>query len=159
MRPFCLWHWVNPRCDRREAEWTGGYVRQVRTTPNYQPHSSDAAQRLPSNEASCLRHTLCKNCAASPLLLCVFVAVAAVEFIFVIQLMFYSAAESIRSVGIFNLCGLILLVTLAAVTTDFLFIVGHFCLIAWVLVRPRWRKWLYINHWSLVVFTGCKVRL
>ncbi len=58
-----------------------------------------------------------------------FVAVAAVEFICFIQLCVSSLCDSIRRVRIFNLCDLIMLVASAAVTIDFLFIMGQFCLI------------------------------
>ncbi len=40
--------------------------------------------------------------------------------------LFYSAADS-KSVRIFNLCGLLMLVAPAVVSIDFLFIVGRYC--------------------------------
>ncbi len=50
------------------------------------------------------------------------------------SVMFYSAVDSIKSVRMFNLWGLIMLVAPAVVSIAlFVFFISHFCLIVWVL--------------------------
>lgn len=105
--------------------------RQVSTMTNFQRRTSTTTA-LPSNVALCACATVCVTTVQLCLLsyvclwlqplwsLCCLYTSALVALV-----MLYSAVVSIRSVKLFHLCGLIMLVAPAIVSTYFLFIVSY----------------------------------